>query len=304
MSVILTSHWKALIPVLVMRIVIPFTEYLSPALLGELLDYIEGPSEDSSSTSLLASWNGEEKPLIYGLAIAFSMFAVHAILPMMNTYILRSIYLIGTEIKAALIAMIYRKALSLSPDARRRSSTGAITNHMSVDATLWEDGVEKLSVWISLPFDFVICLFMLYRLLGWSLLAGVIAILALIPLQLWRARVFKTLEEDRLKTTDERVRLTSEILSNVKIVKLYGWESAFRNKILASRNVELSVLRRMGVLEAIMSVIFASSSLIVSLVTFSVYVTFGNGVLTPKIVFVSMTLFDLLHTPLSRLAEG
>lgn len=144
----------------------------------------------------------------------------------------------------------------------------------------------------------------MYRLLGWSFLAGVFTILALIPLQLWRARVFEKLEEDRLKATDERVRLTSEILSNAKIVKLYGWESAFRNKILASRSVELDVLRRMGVLDAIMSVIFASSSIIVGLVTFSVYVTIGKGILTPKIVFVSITLFDLLHEPLSRLAEG
>ncbi|KAF9342742.1 Multidrug resistance-associated protein 4, partial [Mortierella sp. NVP85] len=53
-----------------------------------------------------------------------------------------------------------------------------------------------------------------------------------------------------------------------------------------------------------MSVVFASSSVIVSLLTFSIYVTIGNGVLTPKVVFVSMTLFDQLHTPLTRLAEA
>jgi len=134
--------------------------------------------------------------------------------------------------------------------------------------------------------------------------AGVLAIFALIPLQLWRARVAEKLEDDRLKATDERVRLTSEVLSGSKIVKLYGWESAFKSKILASRTVELEVLRRMGVLEAIMSVVFASSSVIVSLLTFSIYVTIGNGVLTPKVVFVSMSLFDQLHTPLTRLAEA
>jgi ABC-type multidrug transport system fused ATPase/permease subunit len=143
-----------------------------------------------------------------------------------------------------------------------------------------------------------------YNNIGWSFLAGVVAILALMPLQLWRAGRVEVLEEDRLKTTDERVRLTSEILSNAKIVKLYGWEFAFKNRILAARSVELNVLKRIGLLEAIMSVVFASSSVIIALVTFTVYVTVGKGVLTPKTVFVSITLFDMLHEPLSRLAEG
>lgn len=156
MSAILTAHWKPLIPVVVMRIVIPLSEYLPPALLGVLLDYIQGASGEADDSLQ----NKEEKPLTYGLAIAFSIFAVQAIVPMMYTYILQAMYLMSVEVKAALVAMIYRKALRLSPDARRKSSTGAITNHMSVDAALWEEGMDKLSIWITLPFDLSICLFM------------------------------------------------------------------------------------------------------------------------------------------------
>ena len=134
-------------------------------------------------------------------------------------------------------------------------------------------------------------------------MAGVITILAFVPIQAWRASVYEGLEEDRLKTTDERVRLISEVLSNIKIVKLYGWESAFKKSILAVRNAELKILKKIGTVEAIMSLVFASSSVIVSLVTFTVYVTLGRGVLTPKVVFVSITLFDMLHGPVARLAE-
>lgn len=144
----------------------------------------------------------------------------------------------------------------------------------------------------------------MYHLLGWSFLAGVFTIVAFIPFQSWRAKVFEGLEEDRLKATDERVRLSTEILSSIKIVKLYGWEAAFKSKILEARRAELNVLKKMGALEAVMSLVFASTSTIVTFVTFATYVTLGHGVLTPKIVFVSLTLFDLLHEPVSRLAEG
>ncbi|KAF9356135.1 hypothetical protein BGX26_005685 [Mortierella sp. AD094] len=304
MTTIFVAHWKAFVPIVIMRTLIPFTEYLPPALLGLLLDYIGGDPLDESSAPTFISPKQEEKPLIYGLAIASSLFASHVITTMMYTYLLRGMYLLSIEIRSSLVAMIYRKALRLSPDARRMSSTGSITNHMSVDAAMWEEGVGTLSDWISLPFDFSICLLMLYRLLGWSFLAGLFTLLALVPLQLWRAKVYESLEDERLEATDERVRLTSEILSNSKVVKLYGWESAFKRKILAARNFELGVLRNIGAMEALMSVVFASSTVLVGLATFAVYVTLGNGVLTPKVVFVSFSLFQSLHEPVGRMAEG
>ena len=159
MTTIFAAHWKSFLPIFAMGIAITMAEYISPALLGVLLDYIGAPEEGEETSHSLLSWK-EEKPLAYGLAIALSIFATKAIIPMMYTYFLQSIYLLGTEIKAALVAMIYRKALRLSPDARRKSSTGAITNHMSVDANLWQDGVDILTNWITLPFDFTICLYM------------------------------------------------------------------------------------------------------------------------------------------------
>ncbi|KAI1317550.1 hypothetical protein EDD11_008244 [Mortierella claussenii] len=310
LKTIFISNWRAMLPILLLRIVIPFTEFLSPVILELFLDFIEGPSstddlnKSMSSSSFKKPRDQESKPLLYGLALAFAIFASHTIVNGLYGRILKDIYCLGIEIKSSLVSMIYRKALRLSPDARRKSSKGSITNHMSVDAVLWEEGTEVLTNWVSLPFDFGICLFMLYRLLGWSFMAGIITIIALLPLQIWRASVYEGLEEERLQATDERVRLTSEILSNSKIVKLYGWEAAFKRKILCARTAELKVVKRLGVLEAIMSVIFASSSVLISLITFAVYVTLGRGELTPKVVFVSITLFDMLRVPVARLAEG
>lgn len=124
------------------------------------------------------------------------------------------------------------------------------------------------------------------------------------PLQIWQAKQLGRLEDARLEATDERVRQTTEVLSNIKIVKLYGWEIPMKRRILDSRDKELDIVRRLGIIEAIMTLVFASSTPIISLVTFGTYATFGPGVLTPKIVFVSLTLLELLHEPIGRLSEG
>ncbi|KAG0261143.1 Multidrug resistance-associated protein 1 [Mortierella polycephala] len=167
-----------------------------------------------------------------------TIFATKITLPILYAYVLRHMCLIDIEIKASLIAIIYRKTLKLSPDARRQSSTGAITNYMSVDAALWEEGIDHLSICYLISHYVSFCL-----------------------------------REERLKTTDEREHLTPEVLSNIKIVKLYGWETAFKDKSLAARRLELKVLKHMGAVEATMTLVFALSSIIVSLITFAVYVT-------------------------------
>lgn len=148
----------------------------------------------------------------------------------------------------------------------------------------------------------------MYGLLGWSSIASIVALLLVTPLQVWRARVYNGMLKDKLTVMDERVRLTTEILAAIKVVKLYGWESAFKQRIMEVRGRELAALKRLGVIFAIMSIVFTSATLIMSLLTLSVYAAWGGegftrGQLTPQTVFVSMTLFTMLRTPIGELSE-
>ncbi|KAG0271079.1 Multidrug resistance-associated protein 1, partial [Linnemannia gamsii] len=180
---------------------------------------------------------------------------------------------------------------------------------MSVDADQWWNAIVYLSMWIEIPLALILSMKMLYDLLGWSMLAGVLAMLSLLPLQAWQARAFQSIQSGKLKAMDERMRLTTEVLSSMKIVKLYGWSSAFLRRILEIRNQELTYLRRIGVIEVFMSIVFISSSLIISLITFGVYALWGGpnftpGTLTPQTVFVSMTLFAMLKGPIASLSDA
>lgn len=131
----------------------------------------------------------------------------------------------------------------------------------------------------------------------------------MVPLQVYRARVYGGMRKAKLNITDERVRLSTEVLAAIKVVKLYAWESAFKQKILAIRDRELVALRELGVLFTLMSIIFISSTLIVCLLTLSVYAKWGGdgfseGEMTAQKVFVSMTLFSMLRTPIGSLSEA
>jgi hypothetical protein len=63
----------------------------------------------------------------------------------------------------------------------------------------------------------------LYRLLGWSILAGMTVFVIVLPIQAKMAGVMNRFQDEKLKWMDSRLRLMTEILTNIKIVKLYNW---------------------------------------------------------------------------------
>ncbi|KAF9113374.1 hypothetical protein BGX27_001702 [Mortierella sp. AM989] len=294
---ILRVHTRAMIPILFFRTIRPLLLFSIPGLLSLFLEYLQDAGTE------------KEKSLAYGLLIACAIFSAAFLGAIIQAVSRQYSVQLSLQTKVALTSMVYRKALRLSPKSKTKSTTGEIMNHMSVDADTWTEGLLYLSMWISLPIEISTAMWLLYRLLGWSFLAGIAALLAMAPLQIYRARVYNALKKNKLSIMDERVRLTTECLSAIKGVKLYCWQSAFKAKILEVRDRELEAMRKLGKIYAVMSIIFTSSTLIICLLTLSVYAAWGgegftNGKLTPQRVFVSMTLFSMLRTPIASLAEA
>ncbi|KAG0307447.1 Multidrug resistance-associated protein 1, partial [Dissophora globulifera] len=291
---VMRSHSVALVPIVACRITIVLLSFLQPVLLSRLLSYLQ---------------HYEDKPVSQGIVIAFSMFFVSLSVALLYTYNRYQMFLLSVATKTALISMVYRKALRLSPSSRLRSSTGEIVNHVSIDAEIWGDAFIYLSSWISIPVEIGIALVLLYMYLGWSMIAGFVAMVLLLPIQTWQAKVFESMQTEKLAATDQRVRLTTEVLAGMRVVRLYGWSAAFLKRLLGIRKQELMALRKIGIVQAFMSIIFISSSLIISLITFGVYALWGGpnftpGKLTPQTVFVSMTLFSMLRNPIASLSEA
>ena len=66
--------------------------------------------------------------------------------------------------------------------------------------------------------------------------AGVGAMIAMIPINGFIARISKSLQKKQMKNKDARTRLMTEILNNMKSIKLYAWGQAFMSKLNFVRN--------------------------------------------------------------------
>lgn len=173
---------------------------------------------------------------------------------------------------------------------------------MAVDAQRLQDLTQfAQQVW-SAPFQITICLISLYQLVGWAMLSGIAVMIVMIPINGFIARFMKRLQKQQMKNKDARSRLISEIINNMKSIKLYAWSTAFMNKLNHVRNdMELQNLRKIGAGQALANFTWSTTPFLVSCSTFAVFVFTRNVPLTTEIVFPALALFNLLTFPLAVL---
>ncbi|KAG0353636.1 hypothetical protein BGZ54_002156, partial [Gamsiella multidivaricata] len=256
---ILTAYGWDWAPVMVYRIAASTLTYVLPTLLNQLLGFIGSYSPG----------NENPQPVSLGVILAFGMFFASLLNSFFMAQYFQASMNIGVEARTALIAMIYRKSLKLTSAAKQKSTAGEINNHMSVDAERWAETTNFLPMFVSIPYELAIALWLLYQQIGWSVFVGLATIVIFMPIQGFAGRLFTKAKAGKLEGMDGRVRLMNEILSGIKIIKLYGWEESFMERVRVFRNRELSQLRRIGTVFSFMSIMFQSMPLLISLVSFS-----------------------------------
>ncbi|SCV00147.1 LAME_0G07822g1_1 [Lachancea meyersii CBS 8951] len=266
--------------------------FTQPQLLRILIKFVGEYTEKSALTEI---------PIIKGFMIGIGMFLVSVIqTSVLHQYFLRA-FDTGMNIKSGLTSVIYQKSLLLSNEASATSSTGDIVNLMSVDVQRLQDLTQWGQIIWSGPFQLILCLVSLYKLLGPSMWVGVIIMIIMIPMNSVIVRFQKKLQKIQMRNKDERTRVISEILNNIKSLKLYAWENPYKEKLEHVRNEkELKNLTKMGCTVALANFQFNIVPFLVSCSTFAVFVLTQNGrPLTTDLVFPALTLFNLLSFPLA-----
>uniref|UniRef100_A0A182WGR0 ABC-type glutathione-S-conjugate transporter n=1 Tax=Anopheles minimus TaxID=112268 RepID=A0A182WGR0_9DIPT len=251
---------------------------------------------------LIINFVSGDDPMWKGLMYAITLFVVAGTQTLLLGQYFNRMFFVGLRIRTALISAIYRKALIISNSARKGSTVGEIVNLMAVDAQRFMDLTTYINMIWSAPLQIGLALYFLWQILGPSVLAGLAVMIILIPVNGVIANMIKTLQIKQMKNKDERVKLMNEVLSGIKVLKLYAWEPSFEQQILKIRDKEVKVLKSAAYLNAGTSFIWSCAPFLVSLVTFATYVLVDeNNVLNASTAFVSLSLFNILRFPLSML---
>ncbi|KAM9848054.1 ATP-binding cassette sub-family C member 2 [Aulostomus maculatus] len=211
-------------------------------------------------------------------------------------------FVLGMQVRTAIMAAVYKKALVVSNDARKESTVGETVNLMSADAQRFNEVTNFIHLLWSCPLQIGLSIVFLWLELGPSVLAGLAVMVLMVPINGLLATKARKFQVENMKFKDKRLKIMNEILNGIKILKLYAWEPSFQTQVEGIREQELKVMRKFAYLGSVTTFIFNCAPALVSLATFAVFVGVSpDNVLTAEKAFTSISLFNILRFPLAML---
>ncbi|NWS66143.1 MRP1 protein, partial [Crotophaga sulcirostris] len=275
--------------------------YKKPLERSDLFELNESDSPYVVCPNFEKQWRKEIQNSSYGngYGYAVALFFVVLSQTLLHQLYQRNNMLTAVKIKTAVVGLIYKKALTLANSSQQNYTTGEIVNLMSADAQQLMELTVNINLLWSAPFQIIMAVVFLWKELGPSVLAGVAVLLLVIPINALIAAKVRRLKKSQMKYSDQRVKLLSEMLHGIKILKLYAWEPAYQWKIMSIREHEVDVLKSSGYLTTYSMLTLKCIPFLVSLATFGVFFHLNKeNVLTATKVFTSISLFNILRLPL------
>ncbi|XP_070202775.1 multidrug resistance-associated protein 1-like [Littorina saxatilis] len=271
------------------RVVGDCVQFANPALLNSLIQYLE---------------NKERYPGWFGYTLVAGFFVVTFITSICLNQNLYHVNNIGMKIKTALVATVYRKALNMSNEGRRQYTSGAIVNFMAVDCQKMQTVTTQVWVLLAAPLQISLAFYFLNDKLGASFLVGVGIIILLIPVNIKISIAARQYQAQQLVLKDQRLKMISEVLGGMKVIKLSAWEESFYKRVTEIRDEEVRCLKKVALFTTITVFTWICSPILVTMGTLLTYTFVSEkGYLDPATAFVSMSLFNILKQPINQLPE-
>ncbi|RKO91071.1 P-loop containing nucleoside triphosphate hydrolase protein, partial [Blyttiomyces helicus] len=287
---LLRGSWLYVMLQMVYSIVYTGLTMASPYFLNSLTKWVSDPNRETS-----AGWT-----LLAGLFLCLFLRGIIA----------GQLYYAGRRaslrIRAICVDEIYQKALRRCAGIKKKTEDGTSNedNDASVGkiVTLMSTDVERLResfsdaprLVLETPLSLFLSLGGLFITVGWAAFSGVAVIILCLPFSAIVGKFMSDAQKALMDTTDKRVNATNEMLQGIRIIKYFGWESKFVQRITEARSAEIKNWRRLFKFLIYFICLTSGISLIVAFGTFAVY-TLGLGhSLDSSVAFTTLALLGIL----------
>uniref|UniRef100_A0A5B7AUK1 ABC-type xenobiotic transporter n=1 Tax=Davidia involucrata TaxID=16924 RepID=A0A5B7AUK1_DAVIN len=248
--------------------------------------------------------NSEQKDLTKGVLLVGCLVIMKAIESVSQRHWYFDSRRSGMRMRSALMVAIYKKQLKLSNLGRRRHSSGEIVNYIGVDAYRMGESFWWFHTAWSLVLQLLLSISVLSGIVGLGALPSLAPLLIVGLLNVPIARTYNNCQSQFMVAQDERLRATSEVLNNMKIIKLQSWEEKF-NKVIDSLRVrEFKWLAESQIKKAYFTALYWMSPTVISTVVFVGCVLFKSAPLNAATIFTILAVLRNMCEPLRTIPEA
>lgn len=280
------TAWKEIVLSAFLVLLYTLASYVGPYLIDTLVQYLNGKRDfDNEGYVLVATFFIAK--LVESLAQRHWFFKVQQG---------------GYRARAALVAKLYNKGLTLSCQSKQSHTSGEIINFMTVDAERIGDfGWYMHDTWM-VVIQVGLALLILYKNLGLAAIAAFVATVIVMLLNIPLGGLQEKFQEKLMDSKDRRMKATSEVLRNMRILKLQAWEMKFLSRIMDLRSTEAGWLKKYVYTSAMTTFVFWVSPTFVSVTAFGAAMLMGIPLESGKILSALAT-FRILQEPIYSLPD-
>uniref|UniRef100_A0A6Q2Z2V0 ATP-binding cassette, sub-family C (CFTR/MRP), member 12 n=1 Tax=Esox lucius TaxID=8010 RepID=A0A6Q2Z2V0_ESOLU len=264
-----------------------FAVFIGPSVLVyEILNYVEAPGAST---------------LVYGVGLCVALFTTEFCKAFFASLMWAINIRTGIRVKSAFSTLAYKKIISLRSVANN-ISVGEMINVLASDGYRMFEAVVFGTFLLCIPVLLVICIVYACYILGYTALIGTAVYLVFIPIQFAMARLIQVFRKKAVRVTDTRVRTMNEVLTCIKLIKMYAWESSFEKKITDIRKNEKKLLQMASYTQSVNSSITTIIPTLATILTFVVHTLLGLPLsFLPRSAFSIIAIFNSMRFSLGLL---
>lgn len=279
-ALFLTLKWEYTLSCVFLSIAFA-SQALSPLLTKEIIDFVQYRSF------------GLDIPMGRGVGLTVGSVVLIFFNGLLLNHCFHNAMLAGAQAKAILTKALLLKSFTLSAKSKYMFNHSRITSLMSTDLTRIDLACGYQPFIICFPIPVIIAIVILLINFGITSLAGIGLFVVSMFICIILTKYLYEARETMVKYTDERIALMREVLENMKIIKFYAWELAYRTSLTSVRKKETKYLFKIKLLRNFVTAYAVSLPTLTAMIS---YITMWatDRKKSPGKVFSSLTLFAIL----------
>ncbi|CAK1548541.1 unnamed protein product [Leptosia nina] len=201
----------------------------------------------------------------------------------------------GMRVRIACCSLIYRKILKLNRSGLSNTEPGQVINLMSNDVNRFDLVAMFLHyIWV-MPIVVIVVSYLVWQHIAWAMFAALgVIFVQTIFIQAYLSNRQGVLRGKIAKRTDERVKVMSELVNGVQVIKMYAWEKPFEKLVATLRKYEVKFILQTSFIKGFSTALTVFTERFILFAAVVAFVAMG-GDIRATITFSLVQYYNLLQ---------